>query len=97
MRAEALQKRLFYIHQQARSVLEEQGYTVLYLALGFLEWRREDDDRLHRAPLVLVPVDLERPKVGSAFKVRWTREEIHANISLKAKLADENVTLVVLP
>ena len=36
--SENLQKRLFYTSQQAKSVLEEQGYTILYLALGFLEW-----------------------------------------------------------
>ena len=34
--SDELQKRLFYIYQQARSVLEEQGHTILYLALHFL-------------------------------------------------------------
>ena len=33
--AETLQKRLFYVDHEAKSVLEEQGYNVLYLALGF--------------------------------------------------------------
>ncbi|MBN2490247.1 MAG: DUF3320 domain-containing protein [Planctomycetes bacterium] len=93
VRAEALQKRLFYIHQQARTVLEEQGYTVLYLALGFLHWREPETGAVHAAPLLLIPVDLERPKVGTAFKIRWTHEEIHANISLKAKLAEIGAAL----
>ena len=31
-----LQKTLFNVHKEAASVLEEQGYTVLFLALGFL-------------------------------------------------------------
>jgi len=38
LEAEALQKRLFYVSQQARSAVEEQGHTILYLALGYLEW-----------------------------------------------------------
>ena len=35
---EELQKRLYYVHHQARSVFEEQGYSVLHLALGFTKW-----------------------------------------------------------
>ena len=93
VKAGQLQKRLFYIHQQARSVLEEQGYTVLYLALGFLAWREGDREPIRRAPLLLIPVDLERPKVGTAFKVRWTREEMQTNISLEARLAELGVAL----
>ena len=41
--AEELQKRLFYINQQSKSVLEEQGYNILYLALGFLEWTESNE------------------------------------------------------
>src|SRR5690606_6654127 len=32
-----LEQKLLHIKQKADSVFEEQGYTVLYLALGFLE------------------------------------------------------------
>ena len=31
-----LQRRLFYINQQARTMFQEQGYNILYLAIGFL-------------------------------------------------------------
>ena len=37
-----LQRRLFYINQRARSMMEEQGYNILYLALGFLKWQEEN-------------------------------------------------------
>ena len=33
-----LQKRLYYINNQAKTMLQEQGYNILYLAIGFLEW-----------------------------------------------------------
>ncbi|NLM01993.1 MAG: DUF4011 domain-containing protein, partial [Methanothermobacter wolfeii] len=38
-----LQRRLFYINQRARTMIQEQGYNILYLALGFLEWRTPDE------------------------------------------------------
>lgn len=91
---DSLQKRLFYINQQAVSVLEEQGYSVLFLALGFLQWKESPDSvELRKAPLVLVPVALERAGVQKAFRLRWTSEEVFANISLVEKLKDLGVYL----
>lgn len=94
LEAEALQKRLFYVSQQARSATEEQGYTILYLALGFLEWT-ESESALEprRAPLVLVPVELDRLRVGAPFRMKWTCEDILTNVSLKEKLSEQGVTL----
>ncbi len=90
----ALQEQLFTIHQKARSVFEEQGYTVLYLALGFLKWfDAADADTPRMAPLVLVPVELNRRSVRGAFKVAWTGEDIFANISLQAKLSETGLSL----
>ncbi|MCE7698746.1 MAG: DUF4011 domain-containing protein, partial [Methanobacterium paludis] len=69
LKAEELQKRLFYINQQSKSMLEEQGYNILYLAIGFLEWKESADViEPRKAPLLLIPVELERKKVkGSIF------------------------------
>lgn len=94
LEAEALQKRLFYVSQQARSALEEQGYTILYLAIGFLEWT-ESESALEprRAPLILVPVELDRLRVGAPFRMKWTCEDILTNVSLKEKLSEQGVTL----
>jgi very-short-patch-repair endonuclease/DNA polymerase III delta prime subunit len=94
LEGEALQKRLFYVNQQARAVLEEQGYTILYLALGFLEWKESSDAiQMRRAPLILVPVELDRARVGAPFKLRWTGEDILTNVSLKEKLTEQDVIL----
>ncbi|HOO90073.1 MAG TPA: DUF4011 domain-containing protein, partial [Syntrophales bacterium] len=35
---ETLKKRLSRVAQDSKSFLEEQGYTILFLAIGFLEW-----------------------------------------------------------
>lgn len=89
-----LQKRLYYIHQQARSVFEEQGYSVLYLALGFLEWTESASaESRHRAPLILIPVELERQKVRTRFNLKWSGAELSPNLSLEAKLAEQSVEL----
>ncbi|NYB52664.1 MAG: DUF3320 domain-containing protein [Methanobacteriaceae archaeon] len=89
-----LQRRLFYINQRARSVMEEQGYNILYLALGFLKWKEENGNGFREAPLLLIPVELERKRVKGSFKLRWTGEDIIANISLQAKLLDYGVELL---
>jgi len=72
-----LQKRLRYINQQAKSVFEEQGYNILYLAIGFLEWREyQDSHKIRKAPLILIPIKLTRKKLGDSFKLNWTGEDI---------------------
>lgn len=84
-----LQKRLFYINNQAKTMLQEQGYNILYLAVGFLEWRDNTKPKqVNHAPLVLIPVAMERKKVGKSFNLEWTGEDIQTNISIKAKLKE---------
>jgi superfamily I DNA and/or RNA helicase len=89
-----LQRRLFYINQRARSVMEEQGYNILYLAMGFLRWEDDNGTPGYKdAPLILIPVELERRRVKGSFKLRWTGEDIIPNISLQAKLAEQGVEI----
>ena len=87
-----LQKRLFYINNQAKTMLQEQGYNILYLAVGFLEWRDNTKPKqVNHAPLVLIPVAMERKKVGKSFNLEWTGEDIQTNISIKAKLKENGI------
>ena len=89
-----LQKRLFYIYQDSQSILEELGYSTLYLALTFLEWTESEEAKeTHLAPLILLPVEMERAGVRSAFKMRWNNEDIAANISLKETLSRQDIFL----
>jgi very-short-patch-repair endonuclease/DNA polymerase III delta prime subunit len=91
---ETLQKRLFVIMQESKSVIEEQGYTVLYLALGFLEWYDTPaSEKPARSPLILIPVEMKREGIRESFKIQWTNEEIITNISLKERLGEIGVTL----
>ncbi|MDR2967161.1 MAG: DUF3320 domain-containing protein [Methanobacteriaceae archaeon] len=89
-----LQKRLFYINQQAKTMVQEQGYNILYLAIGFLEWRTNYKPKeVNLAPLILIPVDIQRKKVGKSFSISWNGEELQSNISLQAKLLEDGIKL----
>jgi very-short-patch-repair endonuclease len=91
---ESLSKKLFRVYHEGRSAVEEQGYTVAHLAVGFLEWyESEESDQPRRAPLILIPAELERVRAGDFSKVRWTGEDVFANISLTAKLVEHGVAL----
>ena len=92
-----LQKRLYYMNQQSRSVFEEQGYSVLYLALGFLKWQdKENNEKINRAPLILIPVELERQKDRSKFKLKWSGSDLMPNLSLEAKLSEQGISFPTL-
>ena len=68
LKKEDLKKKLTFIYRQSKSVFEEQGYSVLFLAVGFLKWTESDSSQKFRyAPLILLPVELERPAVRSQY------------------------------
>jgi hypothetical protein len=94
-----LQSRLMKIERDARTFIEEQGVNVLYLALGMLHWFEADSSQERRkAPLVLVPVGLERTNVQEKFRLRYTEEDLDDNLSLVNKVKLEfGVILPAMP
>ena len=77
---EVLQTRLTRLAQQARSSLQEHGTNILYLTLGMVSWRdTAASDVWSNAPLLLVPVELDRKNVNSRHVVRLLDEDIVAN------------------
>lgn len=89
-----LQARLRSIETDAKTFEDEQGVNVLYLALGFLEWHEPGgDDRVRYAPLVLLPVSLERGSARSQFKIRYDGEEMGTNLPLQERLRTEGIAL----
>ncbi len=88
--SEGLQTRLLDLSCEARTSVEEQGVSILYLALGFLTWYESpSSDKARYAPLLLIPVELERPTAVSKFRLKYREEEVVTNLSLKAKLWKE--------
>jgi very-short-patch-repair endonuclease len=88
--SEGLQKRLFDIWYDAQTLEEEQGVNILYLALGLLRWFDADNsDIIRHAPLVLLPVRLERSSAAERFKLRGRDEPPSPNLTLQAKMKTE--------
>lgn len=93
--SEALQKRLLTLYFDARTFQEEQGVNILFLAVGFLKWFESPTSEVERyAPLILVPVALERGTAGERFKLRWTQDDPAPNLSLIALLKREHGILL---
>jgi very-short-patch-repair endonuclease len=81
---EGLQKRLLDLYYDARTLEDEQGVNVLYLTLGVLRWVDPlDKKNVRHAPLLLIPVSLERGTAGERFKLRSRPEDFAANLSLE--------------
>ncbi|HJK21266.1 MAG TPA: DUF4011 domain-containing protein, partial [Methanocorpusculum sp.] len=90
----SLRQRLYSLSNKSRTVFEEQGYPVLYLALGFVSWSEaEHPEKLYKAPLLLIPVELIRQKVKDNYVLKWTGDDPMTSLSLSAKLAEQGVTL----
>lgn len=91
MTPKGLQKRLLDMYHDARTLEEEQGVNILFLALGTLKWiDPKNKDNARHAPLLLVPVTLDRAKAGERFTLRARQEEITSNLSLEAWLDREH-------
>lgn len=94
-----LQSKILNTYYFARTSIEEQGINILFLALGMLKWFEEGNTKdVRHAPLLLVPVSLERSSAQERFRLRYTGSEIGPNLSLQAKmLADFSITIPGLP
>ncbi len=83
VQGDALDGHLLAIHTAARTGLEEGGANTLYLAIGLLQWTEaENADSVHRAPLLLIPVTLQRQSVRSGFRLRCHDDEAIVNPTL---------------
>lgn len=57
------------LRERARSSVREMGITTLFAAFGFLEWYEDDtSERPHFAPLVLVPLEINRRREGQRYR-----------------------------
>ena len=78
-----LEVRLIELFRAARTSLQEGGANTLYVALGFLSWTRDDRaDRRYRAPLILLPVALQRRSARSGFTLVLHDDEPRFNPTL---------------
>lgn len=80
---EELDQRLTEIFRAARLAQEEGGANTLFLVFGMLQWSdQKDSSRKMLAPLLMVPVSLERQSVHSAFSLRRHDDDSVVNPTL---------------
>jgi len=80
---EALDANLLAIFGAARTGLEEGGANTLYLAMGMLRWTEHPTaESAHLAPLILMPVSLQRQSVRSGFRLVRHDDETIINPTL---------------
>ncbi len=80
---EALDANLLAIYSAARTGLEEGGANTLYLAIGLLRWTEaENAESVHLAPILLIPVSLQRQSVRSGFRLSRHDDEAIVNPTL---------------
>ena len=77
-----LQEALTEIYRQARAADQEGGTNVLYLTIGALAWTPQDKGKAYLAPLILVPVTLQRESVRSELTLRAHSDESRINSTL---------------
>jgi hypothetical protein len=76
MTPNGLQKRLLDVYFDARTLEEEQGVNILYLGLGTLKWIDPNNaENVRYAPLILLPVSLERGSAAERIKLPTRQEE----------------------
>ena len=75
--------RLTTLFRKAKSDMAEGGANTLFLAAGFLRWKRTPEDgRTYRAPLLLLPVELMRRSAQSDFQLRHHEDDVRINSTL---------------
>ena len=78
-----MNNRLLTLYRRARNDIQEGGTNTLFLAAGFLRWKKtEGDTRTYRAPLVLIPVRLERRSAQSPFRITHHEDDVRINSTL---------------
>lgn len=85
--AQGLQRRLLELYFDARTLEEEQGVNILYLTLGSLKWiDPNNSENIRYAPLLLIPVALERGSAAEKFKLRMRQDDFASNLTLEVFL-----------
>lgn len=85
-----LSTQLIALYRKTKTILEEGGTNTLYLAIGFLNWRKKaKSDKIYHAPLILLPVKLDRASISSGVKLVAHEDESRFNTTLLQMLKQD--------
>ncbi len=82
---------LLELYRKAATDLREGGANTLFLAIGTLRWRPTGGEKspLYRAPILLVPVTLERTSAAATPKLGRHADETVVNMTLLEMLRQD--------
>ncbi len=81
--AKKLEAEMIDLYRKANTDISEGGANTLFLALGFLNWKKSaEDTRVYRAPLILFPVQLTRKSARSGITMTAHEDEPRFNLTL---------------
>lgn len=85
-----LDAQLVELYRKSRTDMAEGGANTLFLAIGFLRWRKSAaDSKNYMAPLILVPVKLERTSVRAGVRLSLHEDEPRINSTLLQMLRQD--------
>lgn len=78
------QKTLRQLRSKSRLALDEQGTNILYMVVGFVEWREKNtpDATWIKSPLILVPVSLVLESLNAPYVLKKYEDDIVVNPTL---------------
>jgi len=86
--------RLYNIYLSSKESLYEQGINTLYMTFGFLEYEDKETNTIIKAPIILVPIKIEKRKETEKEKlpyiISFLEDDIHINPALRQKLIYHN-------
>ena len=89
----SLENKLLRFYRESRTIQEEQGINLLFLALGLLQWFEEDGEQIARyAPMLLIPITIERT-TAKTFTLSHDGTEIVSNLSMIEKAKEFGIRL----
>ena len=78
------------IDKKAREFMEETGVNVAYMAFGFIHWKESDfSSYVYRAPVLLVPIQLEQASAIEPYFIKSTEDDIIVNPTFSYKIDAE--------
>ena len=87
--AEVHEARLIEVHRTARTSFEEGGSNSLHLAVGFVSWAPQGKNQVCKAPLLLIPVALDRRTARSNFYLLRHEDDPRVNPTLLEMLRQD--------
>jgi very-short-patch-repair endonuclease/signal recognition particle GTPase len=87
--AKELSRKLYNLSSRSKMAKEEQGVNILYLALGFLNWKETQKSEVIRSPIILIPAELFRDAPGKPYQVSMFEDDLVINPTLQELLFQE--------